>query len=86
MAGNFNYPFINQFAHHGGTVRHHEQAGAGVTAAPYYGNPIFSQLNWMMQSQAAVHCKKINDMICLKSFCKKLLFNKSMFQSVKELS
>ena len=69
MAGNFNYPFINQFAHHGGTVRHHEQAGAGVTAAPYYGNPIFSQLNWMMQSQAAVHCKKINDIMCLKYFC-----------------
>ena len=58
MAGNFNYPFINQFAHHGGATRHHDQAGAGVAAAQYYGNPIFSQLNWMMQSQAAVHCKK----------------------------
>ena len=59
MAGNFNYPFINQFAHHGGTARHHDQAGAGVAAAQYYGNPIFSQLNWMMQSQAAAHCKCI---------------------------
>ena len=55
MAGNFNYPFINQFAH-GGQGRHHD-AGAGVAAAQYYGNPIFSQLNWMMQSQAAAHCK-----------------------------
>jgi uncharacterized C2H2 Zn-finger protein len=53
MAGNFNYPFINQFVH-GGQERHHD-AGAGVAAAQYYGNPIFSQLNWMMQSQAAAH-------------------------------
>ena len=55
MAGNFNYPFIHQFTH-GGQGRHHD-AGAGVDAAQYYGSPIFSQLNWMMQSQAAVHCK-----------------------------
>ena len=65
MAGNFNYPFINQFAH--GHGRHNDAAGAGVAAAQYYGSPIFSQLNWMMQSQAAAHCKShcYKVMICL---------------------
>ena len=68
MAGNFNYPaYLNQFTHGmGGQGRHHD-AGAGVAAAQYYGNPIFSQLNWMMQSQAVVHCK------CMKNHTKEYL-------------
>lgn len=57
MAGNFNYPFINQFAHGIGNHGRVHENGAGVAAAQYYGNPIFSQLNWMMQSQTASHCK-----------------------------
>ena len=57
MAGHFNYQFINQFSHGAGAGsqgRHHD-------AAQYYNNPIFNQLNWMMQSQNAAahvtHCK-----------------------------
>ena len=57
MAGNFNYPFINQFAHGAGGQSRHHDAGAGVAAVQYYQNPLFSQLNWMMQSQGVVHCK-----------------------------
>ena len=57
MAGNFNYPFINQFTHGIGNHGRVHENGAGVAAAQYYGNPIFSQLNWMMQSQTASHCK-----------------------------
>ena len=63
MAGNFNYPFINQFSHHAagnGQAIYPDQAA--VAAAQYYGSPIFNQLNWMMQSQggaAVVHCKLI---------------------------